>query len=190
MTEADNFAQQSAEPVAWRWRFKEETNWTLYRSFPPLGNEADVICEPLFTRPPAATEPNEVATLVTKMWNQIYDKRPEGDPKDTYQKILAAVSVLVAQVERLTAKADQQTTALDLIYTTSGEIFDEPAENVTTLQFLRDVAEAALSHPSTMRPVCGRCEGKGYITKPHDDGGWYTADCPDCTVSSTERQNG
>jgi hypothetical protein len=37
--------------------------------------------------------------------------------------------------------------------------------------------------------VCSRCEGKRYITKPHPNGGWYTADCPDCTLPSTDQHS-
>jgi len=59
---ADNFepidrpepaAQADCEPVAWRWRFKEEHSWAMRTTKPPFASDADVMCEPLYIAPPA-----------------------------------------------------------------------------------------------------------------------------------------
>lgn len=41
------------EPVAWRWRFVDEKNWTICETRPKQADDCDVWCEPLYTAPPA-----------------------------------------------------------------------------------------------------------------------------------------
>lgn len=47
--------REALEPVAWRWRFVDEANWTICETRPKQADDCDVQCEPLYTAPPAPT---------------------------------------------------------------------------------------------------------------------------------------
>lgn len=36
------------EPVAWRWRFEDTSEWMLRKSRPAHADDVDVICEPMY----------------------------------------------------------------------------------------------------------------------------------------------
>lgn len=59
--EADEFLafasrREAQKPVAWRWRFVDEKNWTICKTRPKQADDCDVQCEPLYLAPPAPAD--------------------------------------------------------------------------------------------------------------------------------------
>jgi len=49
-------AQCQQEPVAWRWKLRGTEDWVVCDKLPEFEDDADVICEPLFTCADTSTD--------------------------------------------------------------------------------------------------------------------------------------
>ncbi|WP_244396167.1 hypothetical protein [Afipia carboxidovorans] len=60
-------AAQSQEPVAWRWRYEGESNWSLRKDCPSHASDHDVQCEPLYTAPPQSASDGALLEAAAKI---------------------------------------------------------------------------------------------------------------------------
>jgi len=118
--------------------------------------------------PAVKGEPERVATpgvaLLNKLWSQIYDKRPAGDPKDTYRELKAILTAPPADagmreaLESLQAWCDNQGALLGAVDGYDYHSGQEAAYRHVSIEIGKRM-DAALTAPGATTKSDGGCLG-------------------------------